>query len=141
MELFSWYNALPNIADFIDKVGLSMAVWFVTIFLVYRVFYGFGYKIIFKMWDKISPVIDAHFQLVYTMKENLTKQTDIMAKTQTLIEHKFNEQNSILKHHSDCLKDLKDFHENEIAERISCPINSERFTHGAKRSSGGTPAE
>lgn len=140
MDLFNWYNALPNIADFIDKVGMSMAVWFVTIFLMYRVFYVFGYKLISRIWDKVSPVIDAHFQLVYTMKENLTKQTEIMSATQTVIEKKFNEQNSILEHHSECLKELKDFHENELASRISCPMDRERWNYGTEGKGRRDPA-
>lgn len=104
--LFNWHEALPNIGEFFNKVGFPMGVWFITVFLVYQVFYRIGYKAIAKLWTKIEPIIDAHFDLVQTMKDNLSKQTDLMSKTNSIIENKFDEQNRILEIHADKLAEI-----------------------------------
>lgn len=105
-DLFNWHEALPNIGKFFNEVGFPMGVWLITVFILYKVFYSIGYKAMSKLWSKIEPMIDAHFDLVRTMKDNLTKQTEIMSKTNVLIESKFDEQNAILASHSDKLEEI-----------------------------------
>lgn len=114
-DLFNWHEALPNIGEFFNKIGFPMATWLITVFILYKVFYSIGYKALAKLWTKVEPIIDAHFDLVITMKDNLTKQTDIMSKTNSIIESKFNEQNEILASHSDKLAEIS---ENQIKHLV-----------------------
>lgn len=77
-DFFQW----DALGGFIEKVGLSMTIWFVTIFVVYRLIMVFGVKV----WDRFGPVIDAHFELIISMKDNLAKQTLLMENTKNAIE-------------------------------------------------------
>ena len=98
----TWYEALPHLGDFINKVGFPVASWVLSIFILYKL----GYKVGSKLWSKFEPMVDAHFDLVRTMKDNLSKQTDIMSRTNSIIEIKFDEQNEILSSHSEKLNEI-----------------------------------
>ena len=87
-DFFQW----DALGSFIEKVGLSMTIWFVTIFVIYKLIMVFGVK----LWDRFGPVIDAHFELIISMKENLSKQTHIMQQTNDSLNERFNEQTKVL---------------------------------------------
>lgn len=108
-HLFNW----GSVGEFVDKVGVPMTVWFVTIFLIYKFIYGFG----IKLWDRFGPVIDAHFELVTSMKDNLSKQTFVMQQTNDMLEEKFSEQTKVL---------------NEIKQGQGCNYNTAE-RNGIKR--------
>lgn len=122
--LFNWHEALPNIGEFFNRVGFPMAVWLITIFLFYQVFYRVGYKALAKLWSKIEPIIDAHFDLIGTMKDNLSKQTDLMSKTNYIIENKFNEQNIILEVHADKLAEISDNQKKHMIDHGIFPMKA-----------------
>lgn len=99
-DFFQW----DALGGFIEKVGLSMTIWFVTIFVVYRLVMVFGVKV----WDRFGPVIDAHFELIISMKDNLSKQTNLMQQTNDSINQRFAEQTDILKNNSKVLDEIKE---------------------------------
>lgn len=115
-DFFQW----DALGSFIEKVGLSMTIWFVTIFVVYRLIMVFGVKV----WDRFGPVIDAHFELVISMKDNLSKQTNLMQQTNDSINQRFAEQIDILKDNSKVLDEIKE------NQRRSCNFV---VTNGVKR--------
>lgn len=116
-DFFQW----DALGSFIEKVGLSMTIWFVTIFVVYRLVMVFGVK----LWDRFGPVIDAHFELILSMKDNLSKQTNIMQQTNDSLNQKFVEQIEILKSHSSTLEEIKQ------NQGVQCSYTVER--NGIKR--------
>jgi hypothetical protein len=133
-DLFSWHEALPNVGKFLNEVGFPMAIWLITIFILYKVFYSIGYKALAKLWNKVEPIIDAHFDLVITMKDNLSKQTDIMSKTNSLIESKFDEQNGILSSHSEKLTEISDNQIKHLVDHGIYPtITKAAGSNGIKR--------
>lgn len=142
-SLFDWHEALPNIGEFFNRVGFPMGVWLVTIFIMYKVFYSVGYKALSKLWNKVEPIMDAHFELVTSMKDNLSKQTEIMSATNVLIETKLDKHTVILENHSLALDQMLKINEkrNELLEqgptkktKVS-PSNNGSLgkTHGNKR--------
>jgi hypothetical protein len=118
-SLFNWHEALPNIGDFFNKVGFPMGVWLVTVFILYKLFYTIGYKALSKLWNKVEPIMDAHFELVTSMKDNLSKQTEIMSATNVLIETKLDKHTIILEDHSKALDRMLKMSEkrNELLEQ------------------------
>lgn len=116
-DFFQW----DALATFIEKVGLSMTIWFVTIFVVYRLIMVFGVKV----WDRFGPVIDAHFELIISMKDNLSKQTHLMQQTNESLNQRFAEQTEILKSNSKALEEIKE------NQRQSC--NFMVTSNGTKR--------
>ena len=79
-----------------------------------------------------SSVIAGNEFTVQNLKDNLTKQTDIMSKTNSIIESKFNEQNEILAAHSDKLAEIS---ENQIKHLVDHGIYPVRTVgqNGIKR--------
>lgn len=105
-HFFNW----SSLGDFIDKVGLSMTIWFVTIFLLYKIFYTFGLKI----WDRFGPLVDAHFELVISMKDNLSKQTHLIEQTNETLCTNLQEQKDFLKNSKEILLEIKDYQKHSV---------------------------
>jgi len=123
-DFFQW----DALGGFIEKAGLSMTIWFVTIFVVYRLIMVFGVKV----WDRFGPVIDAHFELIISMKDNLAKQTHVMEEVKATIE----------RHSAEALDEFKKNHEAlyEIREGQKEAAKCLLTDHGIERENcGHTP--
>lgn len=99
-DFFHW----EALGGFIEKVGIPMTTWFVTIFVVYKLIMVFGVKI----WDRFGPVIDAHFELIISMKDNLAKQTQLMEITKATIEKNAIETLSEFRKNHEALNEIRE---------------------------------
>lgn len=123
-HIFDW----SILGGFIEKFGISITIWFFTVFILYRIFMVFGVK----LWDRFGPIVDAHFELIISMKDNMAKQTHVMEEVKATIE----------RHSAEALDGFKKNHEAlyEIREGQKEAAKCLLTDHGIERKNcGHTP--
>ena len=91
----SWHEILPNLGEFINKTGFPVGLWLITGFVVY--------KLGKKVFVKIEPIVDAHFELVTELKNSSTRTTEILEKQNEILVQNFTVHAEILNDHTDKL--------------------------------------
>lgn len=94
----SWHEILPSVGEFINKTGFPVGLWFITGFVVYKL----GKKVFFK----IEPIVDAHFELVTELKNNSNRTTEILEKQNEILVNNFTIHSEILNDHTDKLSQI-----------------------------------
>ena len=117
--MISWHEILPNLGEFINKTGFPVGLWLITGFVVYKL----GKKI----FVKIEPIVDAHFELVTELKNSSSRTTEILEKQNDILVNNFNQHANILNDHTVKLDNiinanLERNHILEDAKRV-LPIN------------------
>lgn len=88
----SWHEVLPSIGEFINKTGFPVGLWLITGWIVYKL----GKKIFFK----IEPIVDAHFELITELKNSSSRTTQILEKQNDILVNNFNIHADILNDHT-----------------------------------------
>jgi hypothetical protein len=91
----TWHEVLPNLGEFINKTGFPVGLWLITGFVVYKL----GKKIFIK----VEPIVDAHFELVTQLKDATGRTVNILEKQNEILVHNFNIHTDILNDHTDKL--------------------------------------
>ena len=91
----SWHEVLPNLGEFINKTGFPVGLWLITGFVVYKL----GKKIFIK----VEPIVDAHFELVTQLKDASGRTVSILEKQNEILVNNFNVHTDILNDHTDKL--------------------------------------
>lgn len=106
----AWHEVLPNVADFINKTGFPVGLWLITGWI--------AYKLGKKIFTKIEPIVDAHFQLVTELKNSSSKTTEILEKQNDILVNNFNVHTNILNDHTGKLDKIMQINaiRNEILE-------------------------
>jgi hypothetical protein len=91
----SWHEVLPNLGEFINKTGFPVGLWLITVFVVYKL----GKKIFIK----VEPIVDAHFELVTQLKDASGRTVSILEKQNEILVNNFNVHTDILNDHTDKL--------------------------------------
>ena len=117
--MISWHEILPNLGEFINKTGFPVGLWLITGFVVY--------KLGKKVFVKIEPIVDAHFELVTELKNSSSRTTEILEKQNDILVNNFNQHANILNDHTVKLDsimkgNLERNHILEDAKRV-LPIN------------------
>lgn len=117
--MISWHEILPNLGEFINKTGFPVGLWLITGFVVYKL----GKKI----FVKIEPIVDAHFELVTELKNSSSRTTEILEKQNDILVNNFSQHANILNDHTVKLDsimkgNLERNHILEDAKRV-LPIN------------------
>jgi hypothetical protein len=94
----SWHEILPSVGEFINKTGFPVGLWLITGFVVYKL----GKKVFFK----IEPIVDAHFELVTELKNNSNRTTEILEKQNEILVNNFTIHSEILNDHTDKLSQI-----------------------------------
>lgn len=117
--MISWHEILPNLGEFINKTGFPVGLWLVTGFVVYKL----GKKI----FVKIEPIVDAHFELVTELKNSSSRTTEILEKQNDILVNNFSVHTTILNDHTAKLDSIMkgNLERNEILEDTKrvLPIN------------------
>lgn len=115
----SWHEILPNLGEFINKTGFPVGLWLITGFVVYKL----GKKI----FVKIEPIVDAHFELVTELKNSSSRTTEILEKQNDILVNNFSVHTTILNDHTAKLDSIMkgNLERNEILEDTKrvLPIN------------------
>lgn len=90
--MMAWHEILPNLGEFINKTGFPVGLWLITGFVLYK----FGKKVFFK----IEPIVDAHFELVTELKNSSSRTTEILEKQNDILVKNFNIHTDILNDHT-----------------------------------------
>jgi hypothetical protein len=108
--MISWHEMLPNLGEFINKTGFPVGLWLITGWVVYKL----GKKI----FVKIEPIVDAHFELVTELKNSSSRTTEILEKQNEILVHNFNLHTGILNDHTNKLDKIMqgNVERNEILE-------------------------
>jgi hypothetical protein len=108
--MISWHEMLPNLGEFINKTGFPVGLWLITGWVVYKL----GKKI----FVKIEPIVDAHFELVTELKNSSSRTTEILEKQNEILVHNFNVHTGILNDHTNKLDKIMqgNVERNEILE-------------------------
>jgi len=93
--IMAWHEILPNLGEFINKTGFPVGLWLITGFVVYKL----GKKIFIK----VEPIVDAHFELVTQLKDATGRTVNILEKQNEILVHNFNVHTDILNDHTDKL--------------------------------------
>jgi hypothetical protein len=106
----SWHEILPNLGEFINKTGFPVGLWLITGFLVYKL----GKKI----FVKVEPIIDAHFELVTQLKDSTGRTVTILEKQNEILVQNFTIHANILNDHTNKLDKIMhgNIEQNEILE-------------------------
>jgi hypothetical protein len=91
----AWHEVLPNLGEFINKTGFPVGLWLITGFVVYKL----GKKIFIK----VEPIVDAHFELVTQLKDASGRTVSILEKQNEILVNNFNIHTDILNDHTDKL--------------------------------------
>ena len=91
----TWHEILPNLGEFINKTGFPVGLWLITGFVVYKL----GKKIFIK----VEPIVDAHFELVTQLKDASGRTVSILEKQNEILVNNFNVHTDILNDHTDKL--------------------------------------
>ena len=91
----TWHEVLPNLGEFINKTGFPVGLWLITGFVVYKL----GKKIFIK----VEPIVDAHFELVTQLKDATGRTVNILEKQNEILVNNFNIHTDILNDHTDKL--------------------------------------
>lgn len=117
--MISWHEILPNLGEFINKTGFPVGLWLITGFVVYKL----GKKI----FVKIEPIVDAHFELVTELKNSSSRTTEILEKQNDILVNNFSVHTTILNDHTAKLDSIMkgNLERNEILEDTKrvLPIN------------------
>jgi hypothetical protein len=93
--MMTWHEILPNLGEFINKTGFPVGLWLITGFVVYKL----GKKIFIK----VEPIVDAHFELVTQLKDASGRTVSILEKQNEILVNNFNVHTDILNDHTDKL--------------------------------------
>jgi hypothetical protein len=93
--MMTWHEVLPNLGEFINKTGFPVGLWLITGFVVYKL----GKKIFIK----VEPIVDAHFELVTQLKDASGRTVSILEKQNEILVNNFNVHTDILNDHTDKL--------------------------------------
>jgi hypothetical protein len=88
----SWHEVLPNLGEFINKTGFPVGLWLITGFVLYKL----GKKI----FVKIEPIVDAHFELVTQLKDATGRTVTILEKQNDILVQNFTIHADILNDHT-----------------------------------------
>lgn len=91
----SWHEVLPSLGEFINKTGFPVGLWLITGFVVYQL----GRKIFIK----VEPIVDAHFELVTQLKDATGRTVNILEKQNEILVQNFTIHTEILNDHTDKL--------------------------------------
>lgn len=97
---------LPNIERFINNTGFPIAMLFIIGYFAQRV----GKK----LYQKLEPIIDSHFDLVSELKNTSVQQVGLMNKQNEILSENFERQKDILERHSTQLEEIKVLHSKNI---------------------------
>ena len=108
--MMTWHEILPNLGEFINKTGFPVGLWLITGFVVY--------KLGKKVFVKIEPIVDAHFELVTELKNSSSRTTEILEKQNEILVTNFNVHANILNDHTNKLDKIMygNIERNEILE-------------------------
>jgi hypothetical protein len=108
--MMTWHEILPNLGEFINKTGFPVGLWLITGFVVY--------KLGKKVFVKIEPIVDAHFELVTELKNSSSRTTEILEKQNEILVTNFNVHATILNDHTNKLDKIMhgNTERNEILE-------------------------
>jgi len=108
--MISWHEVLPNLGEFINKTGFPVGLWLITGWVVYKL----GKKI----FVKIEPIVDAHFELVTELKNSSSRTTEILEKQNEILVSNFTIHTEILNDHTAKLDNIMklNLERNEILE-------------------------
>lgn len=90
---------LPNIEKFINNTGFPIAMLFIIGYFAQRV----GKK----LYQKLEPIIDSHFDLVSELKNTSVQQVGLMHKQNEILSESFEKQKDILEKHTTQLEEIK----------------------------------
>ena len=115
----SWHEVLPNLGEFINKTGFPVGLWLITGFVLYKL----GKKI----FVKIEPIVDAHFELVTQLKDATGRTVTILEKQNDILVQNFTIHADILNDHTTKLDNIMKINveRNEILEETKkvLPMN------------------
>jgi len=115
----SWHEVLPNLGEFINKTGFPVGLWLITGFVLYKL----GKKI----FVKIEPIVDAHFELVTQLKDATGRTVTILEKQNDILVQNFTIHADILNDHTMKLDNIMkiNIERNEILEETKkvLPMN------------------
>lgn len=97
---------LPNIERFINNTGFPIAMLFIIGYFAQRV----GKK----LYEKVEPIIDSHFDLVSELKNTSVQQVGLMNKQNEILSENFSKQQTILSKHTDQLEEIRILHAKNI---------------------------
>jgi hypothetical protein len=129
----SWHEILPNLGEFINKTGFPVGLWLITGFVVYKL----GKKI----FVKVEPIIDAHFELVTQLKDSTGRTVTILEKQNEILVQNFTIHANILNDHTNKLDKIMhgNIELNEIledAKKKVIPMSNGMATAAAGASNG-----
>jgi hypothetical protein len=117
--MMSWHEVLPNLGEFINKTGFPVGLWLITGFVLYKL----GKKI----FVKIEPIVDAHFELVTQLKDATGRTVTILEKQNDILVQNFTIHADILNDHTTKLDNIMkiNIERNEILEETKkvLPMN------------------
>jgi len=117
--MMSWHEVLPNLGEFINKTGFPVGLWLITGFVLYKL----GKKI----FVKIEPIVDAHFELVTQLKDATGRTVTILEKQNDILVQNFTIHADILNDHTMKLDNIMkvNIERNEILEETKkvLPMN------------------
>lgn len=90
MEFTVIKEGLPLLERFINNTGFPIAMLIIIGYFVNKV----GVKV----YRKLEPIIDSHFELVSELKNTSVEQVGLMDKQNKILVDNFTEQRDILKH-------------------------------------------
>jgi hypothetical protein len=131
--MMTWHEILPNLGEFINKTGFPVGLWLITGFVVY--------KLGKKVFVKIEPIVDAHFELVTELKNSSSRTTEILEKQNEILVTNFNVHATILNDHTNKLDKIMhgNIERNEILEDTKkkiIPMSNGMATAAAGASNG-----
>lgn len=91
-DMTSWHEILPNLGEFINKTGFPVGLWLITGFVIYKL----GKKIFIK----VEPIVDAHFELVTQLKDASGRTVSILEKQNEILVQNFTVHAEILNEHT-----------------------------------------
>jgi|694.fasta_scaffold58559_4 hypothetical protein len=131
--MMTWHEVLPNLGEFINKTGFPVGLWLITGFIVY--------KLGKKVFVKIEPIVDAHFELVTELKNSSSRTTEILEKQNEILVTNFNVHANILNDHTNKLDKIMhgNVERNDILEDVKkkvIPLSNGMATAVAGASNG-----
>ncbi len=129
----TWHEVLPNLGEFINKTGFPVGLWLITGFIVY--------KLGKKVFVKIEPIVDAHFELVTELKNSSSRTTEILEKQNEILVTNFNVHANILNDHTNKLDKIMhgNLERNDILEDVKkkvIPLSNGMATAAAGATNG-----
>ncbi len=97
---------LPNIERFINNTGFPIAMLFIIAY--------FAQKAGKKLYAKLEPIIDSHFDLVSELKNTSIQQVGLISKQNEILSENFDKQQTILSQHTNQLEEIKTLHAKNI---------------------------